>query len=182
MGTTSNHSLLACRDRITLPWRIKVHMQPHSKQMLALTNLEQQLAGCRTTKSDPIPVVDKSPSLSVLDSHTPEQRRQAQEFTAAVGACTDFACLRKANQLVGQGEGQMGRRSHASWLAHCPLRQAAPRCLPSPALQPRAPGQFRFPHFLVLGFPKCATTSIYCHLIQHPQVQHPRLKVRVQGA
>ncbi len=47
---------------------------------------------------------------------------------------------------------------------------------PSPGLQPRAPGQFRFPHFLVLGFPKCATTSIYCHLIQHPQVQHAKEK------
>lgn len=27
--------------------------------------------------------------------------------------------------------------------------------------QPRAPGQFRFPHFFILGFPKCATTSLY---------------------
>ena len=27
--------------------------------------------------------------------------------------------------------------------------------------QPRAPGQFPFPHFMVIGFPKCATTSLY---------------------
>lgn len=54
------------------------------------------------------------------------------------------------------------------------------RCLPRPAaalVQPRAPGQFRYPHFFILGFPKCATTSLYCHLIQHPQVQYPQHKV-----
>ncbi|EFN58048.1 hypothetical protein CHLNCDRAFT_142285 [Chlorella variabilis] len=102
--------------------------------------LEEQLMGCRTLKTDPIPAVDKSPSLRVLETHTPQQRQQAQQYTAAVGACTDFACLRQANQL------------------------------------PRAPGQFPFPHFLVIGFPKCATSSLYCHLIQHPQIQHPKEK------
>ncbi|KAI3428273.1 hypothetical protein D9Q98_006652 [Chlorella vulgaris] len=102
--------------------------------------LDSQLAGCRTLKTDPIPVVDTAASLRVLETHTPEQRQQAENFTAAVAACSDFACLRQANQL------------------------------------PRAPGQFRFPHFFVIGFPKCATTSIYCHLIQHPQVQHPKEK------
>ncbi|PSC68100.1 deacetylase sulfotransferase [Micractinium conductrix] len=82
---------------------------------------------------------DGSP-LGALDTHTPEQRQQAEAFATAVAACQDFDCLRQANEL------------------------------------PRAPGQFRFPHFMVIGFPKCATTSIYCHLIQHPAVQHPKEK------
>lgn len=43
-------------------------------------------------------------------------------------------------------------------------------------MQPRAPGQFHHPHFLIAGFPKCATTSMFCHLIQHPQIQHPAEK------
>ncbi|KAL4443808.1 hypothetical protein ABPG75_011545 [Micractinium tetrahymenae] len=49
-------------------------------------------------------------------------------------------------------------------------------CLQEANQLPRAPGQFRFPHFMVIGFPKCATTSIYCHLIQHPQVQYAKDK------
>ena len=107
------------------------------------SNLQEQLAGCRTAKTDPIPgIPDKSGSLRALDAHTPEQRRVAQRYTDALSACTDFVCLQRANALE------------------------------------RAPGQFHFPHFLVIGFPKCATTSLYCHLIQHPQVQHPQLKVR----
>ncbi|PSC68106.1 sulfotransferase [Micractinium conductrix] len=105
-----------------------------------LSLFEQQLAGCRTFKAQPIPSVDTSASLRALDAHTPEQRQQAQAFTAAVSACANFRCLRQANKL------------------------------------PRAPGQFRFPHFMVIGFPKCATTSIYCHLIQHPQVQYAKDK------
>lgn len=35
---------------------------------------------------------------------------------------------------------------------------AGPRCR---ALQPKHPGQFNFPHFLILGFPKTATTSLF---------------------
>lgn len=105
-----------------------------------LTPLQQQLMGCRTFKNEEIPFVDETASLKVLDTYTPEQRQTAEQFTAAVAACTNFTCLQRANKL------------------------------------PRAPGQFRYPHFYILGFPKCATTSLYCHLIQHPQVQYPRHK------
>ncbi|KAI7837039.1 hypothetical protein COHA_009116 [Chlorella ohadii] len=34
------------------------------------------------------------------------------------------------------------------------------------------PGQYRFPHFAIIGFQKCATTSLFHHLAQHPQVLH----------
>ncbi|EFN58047.1 hypothetical protein CHLNCDRAFT_142283 [Chlorella variabilis] len=122
------------------PEQVEQAHEPEQVEQEEQATLEGQLMGCRTLKTDPIPAVDKSPSLRVLETYTPQQQQQAQQYTAAVGACTDFACLRQANQL------------------------------------PRAPGQFPFPHFLVIGFPKCATTSIYCHLIQHPQVQHPKLK------
>ncbi|KAI3429846.1 hypothetical protein D9Q98_010158 [Chlorella vulgaris] len=36
--------------------------------------------------------------------------------------------------------------------------------------------QFRFPHFYIAGFQKCATTSLFHHLIHHPQVQEPSIK------
>ena len=137
-----------------------------------LSLFEQQLAGCRTFKAQPIPSVDTSASLRALDAHTPEQRQQAQAFTAAVSACANFRCLRQANKLVrrrgggirGQAGDIMGcsgsRAASSSWEAACLCTSGANSSAP-PHLQPRAPGQFRFPHFMVIGFPKCATTSIY---------------------
>lgn len=72
----------------------------HLPAQQELSLFEQQLYGCRTFKAQPVPYVDTNASLRVVDTYTPEQRKQAEAFTAAVGACTDFACLRKANQLV----------------------------------------------------------------------------------
>ncbi|KAL4443805.1 hypothetical protein ABPG75_011542 [Micractinium tetrahymenae] len=111
-----------------------------SIDLASLSEFERQLYGCRSLKSGPIPFVDTEASLAALDGLTEQQRQQADAYAAALAACTDFACLRRVNDM------------------------------------PRAPGQFHFPHFMVIGFPKCATTSIYCHLIQHLQVQHPREK------
>ncbi|KAL4855091.1 Mitochondrial metalloendopeptidase OMA1 [Chlorella vulgaris] len=49
-------------------------------------------------------------------------------------------------------------------------------CIREAHKQPKHPGQFNFPHFYLLGFPKCATTSLFHHLIQHPQVMAPVVK------
>ena len=66
-----------------------------------LTPLQQQLMGCRTFKRDQsIPFVDETTSLKVLDTYTPAQRETAEQFTAAVAACTNFTCLKEANTLV----------------------------------------------------------------------------------
>ncbi|PRW44571.1 sulfotransferase [Chlorella sorokiniana] len=44
------------------------------------------------------------------------------------------------------------------------------RCLRAAHALPRGPGQaFNFPHFFVIGFPKCATTSLAAYLQRHPQ-------------
>ena len=140
--------------------------------------------GCRTTRDDPIPSVDTRASLAVLNTYSPQQLQTAEEFTAAVGACQDFACLRRANELVraaawlAHGSGCRARmEAQAAWRAADAAAWCRSLRLPRAALQPRAPGQFRFPHFFVIGFQKCATTSVYCHLITHPQVQYPLLKV-----
>ena len=82
------------------PEQVEQAHEPEQVEQEEQATLEGQLMGCRTLKTDPIPAVDKSPSLRVLETHTPQQRQQAQQYTAAVGACTDFACLRQANQLV----------------------------------------------------------------------------------
>jgi hypothetical protein len=48
-----------------------------------------------------------------------------------------------------------------------PLGGSSGYCRPSKAhiclaaVQPKHPGQFNFPHFYLLGFPKCATTSLF---------------------
>ncbi|KAL4437388.1 hypothetical protein ABPG75_004527 [Micractinium tetrahymenae] len=49
-------------------------------------------------------------------------------------------------------------------------------CLREAHKQPKHPTQFNFPHFLILGFPKTATTSLFHHLIQHPTIMAPRVK------
>lgn len=36
--------------------------------------------------------------------------------------------------------------------------------------------QFRFPHFYIVGFQKCATTSLFHHLGDHPQIEPPSNK------
>ncbi|GBG00566.1 hypothetical protein Rsub_13373, partial [Raphidocelis subcapitata] len=30
-------------------------------------------------------------------------------------------------------------------------------------------GKFNFPHFFIIGYPKCATTSLHAYLEKHPQ-------------
>jgi len=40
-------------------------------------------------------------------------------------------------------------------------------------LRDRGPAKFNFPHFLIIGFQKTATTSLYGHLADHPQVLKP---------
>lgn len=46
-------------------------------------------------------------------------------------------------------------------------------CLTKQADLEPGPGQFRFPHFFVVGFQKCATTSLFHHLAAHPQIEEP---------
>lgn len=81
-----------------------------------LSVLEEQLMGCRTLKSQGIPFVDTSASLAVLDGYSEKERRVAEAYTAALADCTDFACLKKANKLVGGGVG-VGECDGASWWA-----------------------------------------------------------------
>lgn len=74
-----------------------------------LTVLEEQLMGCRTFKGQEIPYVDTTASLAVLEGYSEQERRVAEAYTAAVAACTDFECLKRANKLVG-GRGGVGWR------------------------------------------------------------------------
>lgn len=44
------------------------------------------------------------------------------------------------------------------------------QCLAVAAQQERHPGQFLFPHFFIVGWQKCATTSLFYHLAKHPGI------------
>lgn len=97
-----------------------------------LTLLEQQLMGCRTFRNEEIPAVDTTASLKVLDTYTPDQRRTAEQFAAAVSACTNFTCLQKANKLVGGGRG--GGRWRGEWGTALPVPPHLCRCAPASLL------------------------------------------------
>lgn len=64
-----------------------------------------------------------------------------------------------------------------------PYQQAVAKCQDIPCLTdagrlPMHPGQFRFPHFFIVGWQKCATTALFGNLINHPQVLSATIKVR----
>lgn len=124
-----------------------LRMQPEPPQ---LPLLEQHLLGCRTKRTDPIPYVNVSKSLDVLDTYTAEQRAAAANYTAAVAACDSFQCLQRANELVrGRGGGAAAPAMGTQGCRALPAAHgSAP---PPPPLQPRAPGQFPYPHFFILG-------------------------------
>ncbi len=50
------------------------------------------------------------------------------------------------------------------------------RCLRDAHLQPRGGAKFNFPHFMIAGWSKSATTSVYQYLNDHPQVLSPTQK------
>lgn len=95
-----SHAPHCCRDISAFGRGLYARQLPPEQQ---LTPLQQQLMGCRTFKNEEIPFVDETASLKVLDTYTLEQRQTAEQFTAAVAACTNFTCLRQANKLVSRG-------------------------------------------------------------------------------
>lgn len=76
-----------------------------SIDLASLSEFERQLYGCRSLKSGPIPVVDTEASLAALNGLAEEQQQAAEAYTAALAACSDFACLRRANELVRKVQG-----------------------------------------------------------------------------
>lgn len=52
------------------------------------------------------------------------------------------------------------------------------QCLKDAHLVPRKQGQFNFPHALMVGWQKTATTSLYYYLDEHPQVLTSLQKVK----
>lgn len=50
-------------------------------------------------------------------------------------------------------------------------------CLSAAGKLPLDKGQFRFPHAFIVGYQKCATTSLFATLIHHPQVLSAKIKV-----
>jgi hypothetical protein len=100
---------------------------------------------------------------------------------AAAAAC--FLCV----QLYAVPRWHDGR-----WAASNPVRDGAAfadavgqctsfACLHAAHRLPHV-GRFNFPHFFIIGYPKCATTSLHAYLEQHPQALGSQPKARARGA
>eukprot|EP00889_Picochlorum_renovo_P004689 jgi/Picre1/31719/NNA_007070.t1 len=50
------------------------------------------------------------------------------------------------------------------------------KCVRDAHLQPRGDARFNFPHFIIAGYSKSASTSLYKYLIHHPEVIVPKVK------
>lgn len=50
------------------------------------------------------------------------------------------------------------------------------KCVRDAHLQPHGDARFNFPHFIIAGYSKSASTSLYKYLIHHPEVIVPKVK------
>ncbi|WPT16805.1 hypothetical protein PSENEW3_00004813 [Picochlorum sp. SENEW3] len=50
------------------------------------------------------------------------------------------------------------------------------KCVRDAHLQPRGDARFNFPHFIIAGYSKSASTSLYKYLIHHPEIVVPKVK------
>ena len=50
------------------------------------------------------------------------------------------------------------------------------KCLRDAHLQPKGDAKYNFPHFIIAGYSKSASTSLYKYLIRHPDVVVPKKK------
>ncbi|KAL4430049.1 hypothetical protein ABPG77_004419 [Micractinium sp. CCAP 211/92] len=117
-----------------------------------------------------------------------QQQQQKQQSGSALPAlaAADGAAGGAANGTAAGDGGGHGAGPAAA--AAKPRRKKSPyqqalekceslACLREAALtRERHPGQFRFPHFFIIGWQKCATTSLFHHLVLHPSVQCPSEK------
>ena len=81
-------------------WAQLAQQQQRQQQPAARPSLADHLAGCRTKKTDPIPLVNTSAWRATVAAWNDDERATADRFSTAVGACDSFACLQRANELV----------------------------------------------------------------------------------
>lgn len=78
----------------------------------------------------------------------------------------------------------LGKNTSFRFAADVPFLEAIEtcdtlRCIRDAHLQPRGKAKFNFPHFIIAGYSKSATTSLFRYLITHPSVATPARKVRL---
>ncbi|PSC68517.1 sulfotransferase [Micractinium conductrix] len=101
-----------------------------------------------------------------------QQQQEPSKQQAGAGAPQRWAVLSKPP--VGQAKSAAQRSAEfAHFVSQCYYTADPFACLSRQADVEPGPGQFRFPHFMVVGFQKCATTSLFHHLSGHPQIQNP---------
>ena len=63
--------------------------------------------------------------------------------------------------------------SYAQALSRCSEKEQSIHCLIKAGEAPLEPGQFRFPTFIMIGWQKTSTTSLWAWLYSHPEVLGP---------
>jgi hypothetical protein len=115
----------------------------------------------------------------------PEAQTQAQPAASQPAAVQPDQPAAEAQQ-VQQGQAEAAAqlptppakrgidiyREFQANVSSCFREWAGLQCLTQQKDWTPGPGQYRFPHFGIIGFQKCATTSLFHHLGGHPQILH----------
>ncbi|KAL4429841.1 hypothetical protein ABPG77_010958 [Micractinium sp. CCAP 211/92] len=136
----------------------------------AALSIEEESEEQQQLGSQPEPVQQRQQQAKQQDPRQPRQQALSERQD---GAGTSGAAAGLPPPPAKSGKQRFDEFAEA--VGKC-LDGTAFECLTRQADMEPGPGQFRFPHFFVVGFQKCATTSLFHHLADHPRVNEPEIK------
>jgi hypothetical protein len=119
--------------------------------------------------------VDTQTAAAQAAEQAAAQAAAAEQAAAAAQAALDDGYEQEQQP---DAPGHKAKRRKKSAYHRALERCVTLACLQEAAQQERYKGQFLFPHFFILGWQKSATTSLFHHLKDHPEVLMPVEKVR----
>ncbi|KAL4443999.1 hypothetical protein ABPG75_011736 [Micractinium tetrahymenae] len=152
--------------------------QPQSQQAEQLPEVQ---GAQQQPQPQPVPQQQAAAEAEQAAQEVVQQAQARQSDSAAPAAAAAAASPAAEDEQEHEAAGASAspgkpRRKKSPY--HTALQKCESlACLREAALtQERHPGQFRFPHFFIIGWQKCATTSLFHHLVLHPRVQCPSEK------
>ncbi|PRW51019.1 hypothetical protein C2E21_5409 [Chlorella sorokiniana] len=98
-----------------------------------------------------------------------QQQQQLIQQAAAAGATQEWAEGGEDDSIWREGVPS----PYQAALQRCADVEPSLACLKEAARQKRYRGQYLFPHFMIVGWQKCATTSLFHNLKDHPGIAIP---------
>lgn len=114
--------------------------------------------------------VDTQTAAAQAAEQAAAQAAAAEQAAAAAQAALDDGYEQEQQP---DAPGHKAKRRKKSAYHRALERCVTLACLQEAAQQERYKGQFLFPHFFILGWQKSATTSLFHHLKDHPEVLMP---------